>query len=165
MIYWDESYRIGIDAIDDQHQKIIQSLNLVHDVIEAKDYTNALPVLNDVVLILCHHLAYEEHLLLRNSEFHEHLAEHGYIRLRLINCVLGKDAIESKCEVVQKLLSDWFVHHILYTDRRDLIRLKRNGLLVSDFADFDTSANTSSTKPATAATAATKADIDAAVAA
>jgi hemerythrin-like metal-binding protein len=118
----DHMLTIGIDEIDDDHNKLVNLFNILnHSITEgaATDYVEA--VLEELINCTVWHFSHEERLMLKYGydRFEDHKAEH-------------KDLIESARELQQKFiqtgklderedlefLERWLTEHILVADLR-----------------------------------------------
>ena len=118
----DDMLSVGIEEIDDDHNKLIHLFNILnHSVSEgaSADYVEA--VLDELINCTVWHFSHEERLMLKYgySEFKEHKAEH-------------QDLIDSAEELKQKFLQlgklddnedlvfleRWLTEHILVADQR-----------------------------------------------
>ena len=118
----DHMLTIGIDEIDDDHNKLVNLFNILnHSITEgaATDYVEA--VLEELINCTVWHFSHEERLMLKYGydRFEDHKAEHN-------------DLIESARELQQKFiqtgklderedlefLERWLTEHILVADLR-----------------------------------------------
>ena len=118
----DHMLTIGINEIDDDHNKLVNLFNILnHSITEgaATDYVEA--VLEELINCTVWHFSHEERLMLKYGydRFEDHKAEH-------------KDLIESARELQQKFiqtgklderedlefLERWLTEHILVADLR-----------------------------------------------
>jgi len=118
----DHMLTIGIDEIDDDHNKLVNLFNILnHSITEgaATDYVEA--VLEELINCTVWHFSHEERLMLKYGydRFEDHKAEH-------------KDLIERARELQQKFiqtgklderedlefLERWLTEHILVADLR-----------------------------------------------
>ena len=117
MIYWDDSYLVGVEEIDKQHKDVVELMNVVEYAI---DYSVCSAyVLNRLATTLFKHLAYEETLFL-SSPFNscaKHLLSHNQVRTSLLSIILSDLDIPEKSTQAYNLMKAWFINHILGTDR------------------------------------------------
>lgn len=120
-ITWKESYSIGVDAIDEQHKKL---LSLINDLYEAQRSGTTQVIIGDVISKLfdytVYHFGMEEKMQVDNRYpmYEEHRKEHlGFIEQLE---VFKKDANKNNLLLSLKttdFLKDWTINHILGTDK------------------------------------------------
>jgi hemerythrin-like metal-binding protein len=126
---WKDSFSIGIDNIDSQHQKLIGLLDqCIKKAVSSKN--EFLPVLNDMKEYADTHFRAEEQLMLTINfpGLEEHKNQH-----RLFEENLG--LLEKEVNNWEKLtivtmtsfLRDWFIQHILDCDKQIGVYIRSNG--------------------------------------
>jgi len=126
---WKDSFSIGIDNIDSQHQKLIGLLDqCIKKAVSSKN--EFLPVLNDMKEYADTHFRAEEQLMLTINfpGLEEHKNQH-----RLFEENLG--LLEKEVNNWEKLtivtmtsfLRDWFIQHILDCDKQIGVYVRSNG--------------------------------------
>lgn len=116
---WDNSFAIGIEAIDKQHKKIFELLLAVENSVAKKDPWHILHFfLTELSEYLKFHLAVEEALLeiIRYPDHAIHCDSHA----RLIDQVARlQDQLKDKAtgENLVGFFEDWFIRHVLASDR------------------------------------------------
>ena len=121
-LVWDNILSVGIDEIDDDHQKLIHIFNILNRAIAdkaAKDYLAA--TLDELINCTVWHFSHEERLMLKHHypERAEHKTEHQE---------LIQSAQELQREILQpdkpftdehlQFLERWLTEHILTADGR-----------------------------------------------
>lgn len=123
---WKDEYRLDIDAIDEQHQKIFEIGRRLADAVfmpSGVDHeTIARDVLNELKDYAVYHFQFEESYFRNSGYIHveTHLKEHQYA-LDRIKHIEESCADENWKEIVIKILdlvSHWIVNHILKSDMR-----------------------------------------------
>jgi len=117
---WDQRVSVGVPEIDRQHQILFSVINQLMDLHE-EGATDTFDILEQLTHYLNYHF-HTEHTIMLGSDypdFGDHSSEHQ----KFIDQVLGfLDAYENgKSPLPRELLTflhEWFVHHILQTDRR-----------------------------------------------
>lgn len=119
-IVWSSEYEIGIPVIDNQHKRIVEYINAVHDLQGRRDAEDQLrAVLHNLVDYTLSHFAFEESLM----------EEAGYIDLT--DHRLAHQAFARQIEHLRKrftqgnevaselagVLQSWLLKHILTDDR------------------------------------------------
>lgn len=132
LITWSDQLTVGVEEIDQQHQKLVQLINGLHNHMLAGDASSIMnKVLDRIVEYTGFHFETEEQLMQKydypNSEVHQH--EHS-------------DLVDTAVDLQQKLksghahitmetmhfLQDWLQHHILGSDKRLADYLKSKGV-------------------------------------
>lgn len=131
-LIWDESLSVGIDSIDQEHQKLFRMINdlyehigkksndeLISDLIkEMKDYTK-------------HHFSTEETYFrqLNYPEYEAHKKEHDSFVAKVAD--LEKRFNSGRLIItfeITAFIKDWIKNHIKGTDMKYVDFLKRNGV-------------------------------------
>ena len=119
-IIWSEDFSVGCEALDEQHKKIVELINIliVHHNASVHSETIAY-VINELMLYSLHHLEYEEKLLeeLQYPEFPQHKEDHSKYKGKVVDIVLkvSKDNKETPVELLE-FLQEWWSNHILKED-------------------------------------------------
>lgn len=132
LITWSDQLSVGVEEIDQQHQKLVQLINGLHNHMLAGDAGDIMnKVLDRVIEYTGFHFQTEEQLMLEydypDSEAHRH--EHS-------------DLVNTAVDLQQKLksghahitmetmhfLQDWLQHHILGSDKRFAEHLRSKGV-------------------------------------
>jgi len=135
-MHWDERVSIGVPEIDRQHQILFSVINQLMGLHE-EGATDTFDILEQLTHYLNYHFHTEHTLMLGLDypDFQEHSASHQ----NFIDRVLGflDDYEHSKMPPPRDLLAflhEWFIQHILQTDRRlgaFLQRQRRNKRLAA----------------------------------
>lgn len=119
-IVWKEEFSVGVEALDRQHQQIIDIINTLSDkprfLLRFKDVSSALRELTSYV---SEHFLLEERLLQENgyTDLLQHSKKHTAYSKKITDLCLG--SLHGKSEVPYELLvflSDWWTNHILHED-------------------------------------------------
>ena len=119
---WEEQYSVGIDAVDYEHQNLMDMINTIYAELEdQRDVLEIERTMSDVHAEIAAHFALEERLM-RNAdyeEYAEHKNDHEDL-LDQIRCMM--DAIttdpEPALDMLSEKLSDWFSGHFATFDAR-----------------------------------------------
>ena len=123
-IEWTDDLSVGIEVIDEQHQKWIEHYNHAVEAIEAHhevaQISQSLEFLSDYTEI---HFATEEKAMEVNGypEFEEHKAKHEALRKTLT--AMSEEFIEDGAtdilaKSVETFLGNWLIKHIETVDKR-----------------------------------------------
>lgn len=122
LITWDEKYSVKIKEIDNQHQKMVKLINLLHDAMkEGKGKQVIGTVLNDLVNYTVFHFSYEEKLFDRYNypDGMIHKSEHNTlvnkVKVYVKDFETGKGVLPIE---VMNFLQDWLLNHINGTDKK-----------------------------------------------
>lgn len=122
---WSEEYAIGHAAIDNQHRKIVDIINLLHSVLQdgAKSKAGAGEVFDQLAHYVMTHFAYEEQLIADAGYPIEKIIEHRRQHDRLLNGVREVSLAyqtgdtEALAELLPYLYGAWLIDHICYSDK------------------------------------------------
>lgn len=119
---WDPKFSVHIAIVDEQHQKLVDAVNLLYDAIVAGKGQSALAGtflrLTDYISI---HFATEEKLMLeyRFPGYEEHKKEHEDFAKKISD--LQSQLAQGKQMISVDLISfliNWIHHHLLYMDAK-----------------------------------------------
>lgn len=121
-VRWRDEYRIGIEAIDDDHRRL---LTLINNLQTAVHYPTGdafeRRALEELVDYTKYHFAREEELMRTNDfpGYEEHKREHDEMISRVDGYLEGyqRDP-EGTIEEVARFLKGWLVRHIAGTDQK-----------------------------------------------
>lgn len=132
---WDDSFLIGIDVIDSQHKKIFEHLLALENAVTKKDPWNIMQFfLAQLTDYMKFHLAVEEALLevIRYPEHANHCDSHA----RLIDQIAKlEDQLKRQPSGgnLVGFFEDWFVRHVLASDRDYAAYIRRTFPLMSEY--------------------------------
>ena len=120
-VEWKDSYSVGIESIDLQHQKL---LNLINQLQTAVDYSTGeqfeREALDELVDYTKTHFSYEEGLLKDNDypDFEPHKAQHEemFVKVQEVLADYEKDQ-DTAMSNAAEYLKDWLIKHINGTDK------------------------------------------------
>lgn len=123
-IDWNESYEVGIELIDHDHQKLVGLLNQVVSAANfhmGESYIRS--VIGELIDYTKYHFEREEGLMKENDypDLEAHLAQH---RAMVAEVEKFSKRIESRpnceddvCMEVYQYLKNWLINHIVHTDK------------------------------------------------
>jgi hemerythrin len=117
-LQWSNALDTGIDVIDEQHKRIIQYINELHDAQSTRDRNAVGLVVNDLVDYTISHFAFEESLM--EQVDYPFLAPHKKVHELFIRKVdafvrrfeAGEDVTADLINVLQR----WLINHIKNED-------------------------------------------------
>lgn len=132
-IIWEDKYKTGYKRIDDQHLELIEIINDLYDCMDNKDSEDEKlkeefkKVLKRTVDYVAYHFSYEEKIMhaikydkiIGHSSYHREFVQTIYDYVQSYeNGTL--DAINN----LVQYLKDWFLNHILVTDKKFIKEVK-----------------------------------------
>lgn len=121
-VVWDDRLSVGVEAIDEQHKKLLRIMNSLAEEMAARNGRQALErAIADLVDYTKGHFRYEEKLIsnLVPQELTRHMQEHKAL-------IAGVEDLQAKCkggstEAVSaealQFLRDWLLRHIAVSDK------------------------------------------------
>jgi len=122
LMTWKADYSVNIKQIDDQHKKLIELINTLHDAMAQGRAKEALQrVLQELVTYCATHFKFEEQLMESNGypDFAAHKDKHTKMTGKVL--ALQKEVEAGKVAVsmdVMRFLEQWLDKHILGTDKK-----------------------------------------------
>lgn len=125
MIQWKDSYRIGVNLIDEQHKKLFDLAEEAEDMLKLPNHLDKFDEIVEIVNELREYVKYhfeEEEKILFNIQYHKFF-KHKVAHNDFISYIyeLDLDEIDKhQNEEILKLLrtlNDWLVEHVLVEDR------------------------------------------------
>ena len=122
LISWNESYSVRNNTIDEQHKKLINLINILHDAMkQAKGKEVLGGIIKELISYSIFHFSYEEKLM---SKYNFpgtilHKMEHQKFTLKVQK--LQNDYVSGKAILSQdvlQFLKDWLVEHIQVNDKK-----------------------------------------------
>ena len=132
IIEWDSKLSVNIKTIDDQHKKLVDMVNNLHDSMKsgkAKDLMNSL--VSELAAYTDYHFKTEEELFQKHkyNETVKHKAEHDALRKEVVALKGKLDSGEAIITVeVLYFLKDWLTKHILGSDKKYTLHLNAAGV-------------------------------------
>lgn len=119
-ITWTDSFSVGVEIFDLQHQKIIDLVNHLQEIEELKFNKERIrSVLSDLVEYGYEHLQQEEAMLQKYDypEFAQHKHEHMVYVNKVTNAIKNIVSMDEQrfIELIE-FLNDWWTNHILKED-------------------------------------------------
>jgi hemerythrin len=132
LIEWKDRMSVGVEALDQDHRRLIGLLNQMHDLVhgEVCDST-PIDIVRDLIRYTEYHFECEERLMRlgRYPAYEEHVSIHRDIRRRIIS--FEQKFLENPTEAhllpLYDFLSDWLMRHILREDQKYRPYLTRDG--------------------------------------
>jgi len=135
---WTSDLDTGIDAIDNQHKRIADYINMLQSAIRQKNRQSVAYVLDELVDYSCSHFAFEESLQ-EEAEYRfatPHKAVHAIFIKRIANYQEKHNAGEDVAEKLHAMLGTWLIHHIKRDDMAYMSEIKTSiEVIVQDKAE------------------------------
>lgn len=135
-IEWDPSYNVGIESIDEDHMRLVETMNLLHEgIMEGKRVAAMQKTLQMLLNYTREHFGKEEDLLRRAKypRLNEHIEEHSRFVAKvteyLETFLQGKTAFSLQ---LLNFMKNWLLSHILTEDRNYIPYMKKANLTTYD---------------------------------
>ncbi|MCK5127415.1 MAG: hemerythrin family protein [candidate division Zixibacteria bacterium] len=121
LIVWSDEYCVGIQNIDEQHQKLIQMINNLNDAIQDKKNRDTLDsIITEIYFYYAYHFGYEEAMMDGNdyNQFENHKGIHQQFvhTLDRLKDEFEHGAKDISVEILA-YLQKWITSHIREVDR------------------------------------------------
>ena len=129
---WSDDFSVGVDELDNDHKKLVELINELHDAVEAGKGHNALgKILDGLIFYVSYHLSHEEGLFLRAQypDIEAHKQEHALLTTRAKDVYEKFYAAPSETlpQEVLELLKSWLYEHILGSDKKFGVFMQNSG--------------------------------------
>jgi hemerythrin len=123
LMTWTEEMSVGVKSLDDDHKRLIELLNELHDGIQAGQANQALEgVIDGLVRYTRFHFAREEKLFAEAGfpESAAHKAEHDMLSRRALNLQARFENGQSQQLSLEAMefLKNWLTEHIMGSDQK-----------------------------------------------
>ena len=133
IIIWKEEYKLGIKEIDEQHQKMFTIINdLYHAMQESKDKEIMQATLRELVEYADYHFSVEEKYFaeFKYEDTEAHIKTHEDYRETIDGFMKEYEAGDALLSYkILNYLEDWWIGHILGTDKQYVECFKKNGVI------------------------------------
>lgn len=115
---WSSELETGIDVIDNQHRRIVEYINQLHDAIEHQGREQVGTVLEELVEYTLSHFAFEEDLQEQSGYpfAHAHSKVHELFKRRVVEFQQRFELGEDIARQLLTLLHTWLINHIKRDD-------------------------------------------------
>src|SRR5690606_6998764 len=115
---WTDDLATGIHVIDNQHQRIVDYINQLHQAIEHHSREELIPILEQLVEYTMSHFAFEEDLMEESGYpfVHAHKKVHRLFETRMADFQQRFELGEDISRQLLTLLRTWLVNHIKRDD-------------------------------------------------
>ncbi len=132
LMEWKEEFSVGIKKIDEQHKKLVDMLNHLHNAMKSGEGNEALNrILNEMATYAVEHFRTEEELFTEFAypQYVEHKKEHDDFVAKVLE--FKKQFEDRKMLLslaVSEFLRDWLMNHILQSDKKYTAFLNQKGV-------------------------------------
>ncbi len=133
LIVWNEEMSVGVKDLDDQHQKLVDILNELHESISAGQSTEVMgKIIERLIEYTKVHLGFEERLLFQTG--YPEISEHGRQHDEMITTALSAQAkvrwgtSPGLSTEILDFLQHWLTNHIQGTDKLYTAHLHAHGI-------------------------------------
>ncbi|OGV66298.1 MAG: hypothetical protein A3K19_14050 [Lentisphaerae bacterium RIFOXYB12_FULL_65_16] len=130
-IVWSDSLSVGVEAIDEQHQRLVAMINRLHDAMRSGKAQNTIGrILDELVGYTAEHFHTEEDLMAKTG--FPDLAKHRRVHAELVEKALDvkRDFDAGKLVIgadLMNFLKSWLVNHIQRMDKQYGPHLREHG--------------------------------------
>lgn len=120
LITWNDTFSVKVKQFDDQHKKLVEYINQLHDAMKAGKGRDAqVTILTNLINYTKTHFAAEEALMKQHSypDFETHKKEHNSLTMQVLDI---QKQIQGGAALPQNLLNflvDWLKKHIAGMDK------------------------------------------------
>lgn len=119
---WTSALKVNIKLFDDQHRKLVDMVNLLHDSMKLGKGNEILgPLLDQLILYTATHFSDEERLMRQHGypDFARHKAEHEKLTCQTLELQKQYHSNSTALTVqVMSFLKDWLSSHIQGEDKK-----------------------------------------------
>jgi len=122
LITWSDTYSVQVSQFDDQHKKLIEMLNDLHDSMKVGKGKEALgKILKSLIQYTAMHFSSEERLMKQHNypDYEQHKKEHNQLVMKVQD--VQKKYLEGSTilsQEVMNFLKEWLRNHIQGEDKK-----------------------------------------------
>ncbi len=121
LLTWSDKFSVNVKQFDDQHKKLIDIVNRLHDAMKVGKGKEVLgEVLNALITYTQTHFAAEEKLMKGNNypAYEQHKKEHNQLVMQVLDVQKQFQGGVALSQPVMSFLKSWLENHIQGTDRQ-----------------------------------------------
>lgn len=122
LLSWNDAYSVNIREIDDQHKKLIDMINKLHDAMKVGKGAEVLgDILKSLIDYTGSHFATEEKYMKMHNYpgYEQHKKEHNMLVMQVLDVQKNfKDGKVPLSQSIMSFLKDWLVKHIQGDDQK-----------------------------------------------
>lgn len=132
-IIWEDKYKVGYKRIDDQHLKLIEIINDLHNCTDNQNSEDEYLIeefkkaLRKTVDYVAYHFSCEEKIMraIKYDKIMDHSSYHREFTQTIYDYVMSyENGSLTAINDLVKYLKDWFLNHILVTDKKFVAEIK-----------------------------------------
>jgi hemerythrin len=122
LLTWNNSYSVKIKEFDEQHKKLVDMINHLHDSMKQGKGSDALgPILKSLAAYTQTHFASEERLMKQHGypDYEAHKKEHNQLVMQVVE--VQKQMASGKAPLSQEVMNflrNWLINHIQGLDAK-----------------------------------------------
>ncbi|ACL16435.1 hemerythrin-like metal-binding protein [Methanosphaerula palustris E1-9c] len=130
---WTDDLSVGVTEIDNQHKRLIELINKLHDAMKAGQGKQMLETtLQELAAYTVYHFQAEEKYMVEYNypRYHAHKIEHDAFVKKVTD--FQKDFVDNRLGLtldLMKFLKDWVNNHIKSTDKQYTALFNKSGLV------------------------------------
>ena len=132
LFHWSEKYSVHISTIDEQHKKLFDLINDLHEaIVNEADVSIARKVVVELVNYTLQHFIYEENLLEEHGypDLEDQRREHDDLTDKVMHYKKGLEAgTDIDLTELMSFMLEWLQEHILRSDMKYSPYLKERGV-------------------------------------
>ncbi|MBF0351471.1 MAG: hemerythrin family protein [SAR324 cluster bacterium] len=134
LLTWSEAFSVKINSIDEQHKKLINMINGLHDAMQLGDSKKVIEkILEGLAVYTVKHFGYEEELFRKYGypQSEQHIREHQALVNQVVALQKRLSTEESFMLGVEILefLKNWLINHIQGSDMKYSAFLVEKGVI------------------------------------
>lgn len=120
LLIWSSNYSVRVNSMDEQHRRLIDLINQLHDAVQHNNTSSVRIVLSALVDYTRTHFADEECLMQTHNypALTQHKAQHQKFTAQVIE--VQKQFLAGKQDIGRDTLAflkEWLINHIMATDK------------------------------------------------
>jgi hemerythrin-like metal-binding protein len=120
-LFWMDEYSVGVKELDDQHESLLNIINLVAKAQQEEyDANKFSETINDLIRYAYFHFSTEERYMFKAKfpDFKSHVLEHiTFIQKTLYFSFKIENGDKENLTELAKYLKEWYISHVLKLDR------------------------------------------------
>lgn len=122
LLNWYNRYTVNNEEIDNQHKKLFDIFNRLHDICVGKDKINTIgSVIDELVSYADYHFNSEEQYM-RDTHYkclNKQIDEHNYFKQKTKDLLNKNDRYDlTQCHELIVFLSNWLLKHVVEEDKK-----------------------------------------------
>lgn len=132
LLNWNENYSVKVEVFDNQHKKLVEIINELHEAMRAGKSKDVLDkIFGELIDYTVHHFAAEETLMKKHAfpGYETHKAEHEELTQQALKLQADFKSGRAMLSLeVMEFLKKWLLEHIMGTDAQYSDFLQAHGV-------------------------------------